>query len=73
MCRQFRYDGGGVGKGGGVTLYVDGSEVGAGRVEATVPTLFYWAGRNWMNTNAWIVSELVIGLLVVITAHSLLG
>jgi arylsulfatase len=37
---EFEYDGGGPGKGGTVTLYVDGSEAGAGRVEATVPLIF---------------------------------
>jgi arylsulfatase A-like enzyme len=37
---EFAYDGGGLGKGGDVTLYVDGEAVGEGRVEATVPMLF---------------------------------
>ena len=37
---EFTYDGGGVGKGGNVQLYVDGSQVGEGRVDATVPMLF---------------------------------
>ena len=37
---EFAYDGGGLGKGGSVTLYVDGEPVGEGRVEATVPMLF---------------------------------
>jgi arylsulfatase len=37
---EFAYDGGGVGKGGDVTLFVDGEPVGEGRVEATVPMLF---------------------------------
>ena len=37
---EFAYDGGGVGKGGQVTLYVDGSQVGAGRVEGSMPFLF---------------------------------
>ena len=37
---EFAYDGGGLGKGGTVTLYVDGAEVGEGRVEATVPMIF---------------------------------
>ena len=32
---EFAYDGGGLGKGGDVTLYVDG-KVGAGRADATV-------------------------------------
>jgi arylsulfatase len=37
---EFGYDGGGLGKGGAVTLYVDGQSVGEGRVEATVPMVF---------------------------------
>ena len=37
---EFKYDGGGLAKGGDVTLYVDGNQVGAGRVEQTVPMVF---------------------------------
>ncbi len=37
---EFAYDGGGLGKGGDITLYVDGEKAGEGRVEATVPMLF---------------------------------
>jgi hypothetical protein len=37
---EFTYDGGGLGKGGNVALYVDGAEVGEGRVENTQPVLF---------------------------------
>ncbi len=37
---EFTYDGGGLGKGGDVTLFVDGEEVGRGRVDGTVPMLF---------------------------------
>ena len=37
---EFTYDGGGLGKGGSVALFVDGSQVGEGRVDATVPMLF---------------------------------
>jgi hypothetical protein len=37
---EFAYDGGGLGKGGEVTLHLDGEEVGHGRVEATVPMIF---------------------------------
>jgi arylsulfatase len=37
---EFAYDGGGLGKGGGATLYLDGAKVGEGRVEHTVPALF---------------------------------
>jgi hypothetical protein len=29
--------------------------------------------RNWMNTNSWIVNEIVIGLFIVITIDSLAG
>jgi arylsulfatase A-like enzyme len=37
---EFTYDGGGVGKGGGITLYVDGKKTGEGRVEATEALVF---------------------------------
>jgi arylsulfatase len=37
---EFTYDGGGLGKGGSVALYVDGEAVGEGRVDGTVPMLF---------------------------------
>jgi arylsulfatase len=37
---EFAYDGGGLGKGGAVTLYIDGEQVGEGRVEGTVPMIF---------------------------------
>jgi arylsulfatase A-like enzyme len=37
---EFTYDGGGLAKGGAISLYLDGDKVGEGRVEATVPMLF---------------------------------
>ena len=37
---EFAYDGGGLAKGGTVTLYIDGDKAGEGRVEATVPMVF---------------------------------
>jgi hypothetical protein len=37
---EFAYDGGGLAKGGDVTLYVDGDKVGEGRVEATQAMAF---------------------------------
>ena len=37
---EFGYDGGGIGKGGDVTLYVDGKSVGTGRVDQTEPIVF---------------------------------
>jgi arylsulfatase len=37
---EFAYDGGGLAKGGAVTLFVDGLEIGSGRVEASVPMAF---------------------------------
>jgi arylsulfatase A-like enzyme len=37
---EFDYDGGGYGKGGDVTLFLDGARVGAGRVDGTVPMIF---------------------------------
>jgi hypothetical protein len=37
---EFTYDGGGLGKGGDVALFCDGSRVGAGRVDATQALIF---------------------------------
>ncbi|GAA1527234.1 arylsulfatase [Agromyces terreus] len=37
---EFAYDGGGLAKGGGVTLYVDGDAAGTGRIEATQAMVF---------------------------------
>jgi arylsulfatase A-like enzyme len=37
---EFAYDGGGLGKGGNVTLYYDGEKAGEGRVQATQPLIF---------------------------------
>jgi arylsulfatase A-like enzyme len=37
---EFAYDGGGLGKGADVSLFVDGEKVGEGRVDATVPMVF---------------------------------
>ena len=37
---EFAYDGGGLAKGGTVTLYIDGKKCGEGRVEMTMPMLF---------------------------------
>jgi hypothetical protein len=37
---EFAYDGGGMAKGGNVTLYYDGKAVGTGRVEQTEPMAF---------------------------------
>lgn len=37
---EFAYDGGGLGKGGTASLFVDGGKVGEGRVDRTVPNLF---------------------------------
>jgi len=36
----FKYDGGGLAKGGDITLYYDGKPVGAGRVERTQPMMY---------------------------------
>ena len=40
MRAEFAYDGGGLAKGGDVTLYYDGTPVGTGRVEVTQPMVF---------------------------------
>ena len=37
---EFKYDGGGVAKGGNALLYLDGANVGEGRVDTTVPMIF---------------------------------
>jgi arylsulfatase A-like enzyme len=37
---EFKYDGGGLAKGGAITLYIDGKSVGQGRVERTVPMAY---------------------------------
>ena len=37
---EFAYDGGGLAKGGNVTLFYDGNQVGEGRVELTQPMIF---------------------------------
>jgi arylsulfatase len=37
---EFKYDGGGLAKGGDVALFVDGNKDGEGRVDMTVPMLF---------------------------------
>jgi arylsulfatase len=37
---EFVYDGGGLAKGGGVTIFYDGEEAGQGRVDATQPMIF---------------------------------
>ena len=37
---EFAYDGGGLGKGGAIALYVDGRSDGRGRVEQTMPFVF---------------------------------
>ena len=44
---EFAYDGGGLAKGGDVTLYVDGDKVGEGRVEHTVPMVFSGGRDDW--------------------------
>jgi arylsulfatase len=37
---EFTYDGGGLGKGGTATLFLDGTQVGEGRLDGTVPLIF---------------------------------
>ena len=37
---EFAYDGGGLAKGGNVALYLDGEQVGGGRIDGTVPMIF---------------------------------
>ncbi|PTR26601.1 arylsulfatase [Rhodococcus sp. OK519] len=51
---EFAYDGGGLGKGGTVTLFVDGAAVGSGRIERTEPIGFGYeytdVGRDSLST-----------------------
>ena len=37
---EFKYDGGGLAKGGAITLYVDGTSVAQGRIERSVPMMY---------------------------------
>jgi arylsulfatase len=37
---SFKYDGGGIGKGGQGTLFIDGNQVAQGRIERTIPVRF---------------------------------
>jgi arylsulfatase len=37
---EFDYDGGGLAKGGAVSLYVDGNKIGEGRIDRTQPIVF---------------------------------
>jgi arylsulfatase len=37
---EFAYDGGGMGKGATVSLYIDGDKTGEGRVERSTPMIF---------------------------------
>jgi arylsulfatase A-like enzyme len=37
---EFGYDGGGLAKGGTATLFIDGKDVGSGRIGATIPMLY---------------------------------
>ena len=56
---EFKYDGGGVAKGGQVSLLVDGNKAGEGRIEQTEPFAFgeksldigHEAGSPITNTN----------------------
>ena len=37
---EFKYDGGGLAKGGTVSLYVDGKKDGEGRLDMTIPMMY---------------------------------
>lgn len=37
---EFDYDGGGVGKGGNISIFIDGKAVGTGRIDVTQPAVF---------------------------------
>jgi arylsulfatase A-like enzyme len=49
---EFDYDGDGVGKGGTATIYIDGSSVASGRVDATVPGVFSGDETTDLGTDA---------------------
>ncbi|MBO0729994.1 MAG: arylsulfatase [Acidimicrobiaceae bacterium] len=40
VCMEFSYDGGGLAKGGTASLFLDGTKIGEGRLDATVPMVF---------------------------------
>jgi arylsulfatase len=44
---SFDYDGGGLGKGGSATLFVNGEQVAQGRIEKTVPFVFSMSGETF--------------------------
>jgi hypothetical protein len=46
LAVSFDYDGGGLGKGGSVTLTINGSTAATGRVDKTVPFLFSMSGET---------------------------
>ncbi len=51
----FDYDGGGLGKGGNVTMFIDDEQVAEGRIEQTVPFVFSMSGETFdigIDTNA---------------------
>ena len=37
---EFDYDGGGLGRGATISLFIDGAEVGDGRIDASIPMVF---------------------------------
>jgi len=43
----FNYDGGGLGKGGTATLYVNNEQVAQGRIERTIPFIFSMSGETF--------------------------
>jgi arylsulfatase len=49
---EFVYDGGGLGKGAGVRLYVDGKKSGEGRLDASIPFTFGSEDRSAVGRNA---------------------
>jgi hypothetical protein len=52
---EFTYDGGGIGKGAAVALYVDGKKIGEGRIKRTharTPCSTRWT-RRWRSAATW--------------------
>jgi hypothetical protein len=54
---EFARDGGGLAKGGTVTLSIDGKEVGDGRVERTEPCASPWRFSRWHGRTAVSAAE----------------
>jgi arylsulfatase len=64
---DFEYDGGGIGKGGTVTLYLNDKKVGEGHVPKTVPARF--SASEAFDPGFWIASQRRIHITIQIPRH----